>query len=292
MLTISKLSSAFTWEVRLLWRFTRRDLSMMVLPVVALGFAGGVHAGLLPSSHALVTIAVGVYAWLAVYSFCLSNQLGSLNEDRLNKPDRPLPSGLVSIRGMRIRLGCVLACFFAMAAWLGVAFWALLWVAAFTLHNYLGGDRRWWTKNLLNGTAGVFLWLAVWQIAAPEEPLPVLWVFLILGSFYLLVTVQDLRDIVGDVADGRRTLPVVLGEHAVRRVLATGFVLLAVAVHLALIEHYGAMLIHLVFDAVLVSGSLIIAARLIHYRGKTADQATYQVYSWWIVLAALVNAAL
>src|SRR5690349_21061158 len=92
--------AAIERELRLTWGFVRYDLSSTVVPatlamVAAARAEGGVRPG---------TIVLGaIYFLLFVYAFAVSNQIIGVEEDRRNKPDRPLPAGMVALRGAWMR---------------------------------------------------------------------------------------------------------------------------------------------------------------------------------------------
>ncbi|KAJ8454853.1 hypothetical protein ONZ45_g19145 [Pleurotus djamor] len=84
-------------ELDLFFGFTWRDWSTTLIPglIVALG---AVKHTALPIFH-----AVGFIPWVSafIYFFNLSNQITGIEEDRINKPDRPIVTGKVSIEGAK-----------------------------------------------------------------------------------------------------------------------------------------------------------------------------------------------
>src|SRR6218665_4197528 len=86
-------------EPRLIWNFIRYDLSTTLVPNLLFLLAAwqSVDGSLLQLASALSQGAV--FFLLYVLTFCLSNQLNGIEEDRINKPDRPLVRGDVSVAG-------------------------------------------------------------------------------------------------------------------------------------------------------------------------------------------------
>lgn len=149
-------------------------------------------------------------------------QIGGLEEDQVNKPHRPIPSGLLSLQGAAWRLlicsGAMglLACQYDML-WHAVAVQALL-----VLHYRLGWDSHWFAKNIFVGTITGVSVSAEGHLAGKllHHTVPALdAISAVLGVMIVLsVSVQDFKDVAGDAAVGRRTLPLVIGDRAARAV--------------------------------------------------------------------------
>jgi len=108
-----------------------------------------------------------IYFWLFLHLRTLSNQATGAGEDRRNKPHRPIPAGLVTAENASLRF-TVVAALFLWAGWLfQVELWALSWFSLVTVHNYLGSDRFWPTKNLHTIIGLLVQNAAAWQMVAP-----------------------------------------------------------------------------------------------------------------------------
>lgn len=159
-----------------------------------------------------------------------------MEEDRINKPYRPIPSGLLSMSGAVLRL-VVCSIAMCMLAWSGGVLWhAFALQLLYVLHYQLGWDAHWFLKNLGNGlgaavglaSSGHMVGNLLSHSAAAVDAISV-----VLGVMVALtVCVQDFRDVVGDSAVGRRTLPIALGDTAARAV-SSGLVLLVSVLWLA-----------------------------------------------------------
>ncbi len=263
-------------EVSFTYQVIRRDMSSAVMPGLIFGLAawhgaGGPALELVPQlGRALL------YFTLYAFTFCLSNQLMGVEEDRINKPDRPLARGMVSLRGASIR-------------WV----LAMLWQAVTIVHNLLRGARNWFIKNL---SMGLGVWASLeagWRIASPTMPQGAHeWLIFLAVSVFLLVPLQDLRDIQGDKDCGRKTFPMVFGITATRRFLGAGFAALAVLTHLLMMRLVGAPATMagaspqvLVFDALLALTSLMIAFQVLTRHRPEQDHKTYMHYTYWYCLA-------
>ncbi len=269
-------------EARICWSFTRRDLSATVIPATTFAVAAWAHAGHHPLLLPVVVAKCLVYFWLYIYTFNLSNQLTGIEEDRLNKPERPLVTGLVTPRGAWWRLAIVTALFIAAGAALGVLWWTLLWIAAWVFHDHLGGARRFWGKNAAMVAGTIAQLAAAWQIVTPLSRPAWTWILAIAVPLGVLVSLQDLRDVRGDIAIGRRTAVTVFGDRTCRYLFAGAFALYPFGLYALLYRHSGwpAMALGGVCAAVAFS----IAYRVVAMRGPRADHTTYMLYTYWYCL--------
>ncbi|KAJ7097675.1 hypothetical protein C8R44DRAFT_811912 [Mycena epipterygia] len=198
-LGFSFISDAIDHELRVFWDFTWRDWSMSLIPGTMRTVAALRSLDVAPSS-ALVTQSLMrsfIYSLLYIYAFDIANQINGVAEDRINKPDRPLSSGRVSLQGAYIRWYVTTAAHLVVGAAWGVLPWTVLW--------------HWTTKNLLFMSVGSFCLLqAAWELVAPITAHEWRWVLLLSGVFGIIASVQDMRDVEGDKIAGRRTLPIFL----------------------------------------------------------------------------------
>jgi 4-hydroxybenzoate polyprenyltransferase len=277
-------------EARLFWEFTWRDWSTTIIPTAI--FALAALKTRWPVSMNAAALSLGrclVYFALYIYTFCLANQIAGVEEDSVNKPDRPIPRGLVSHRGALVRWTALTAVFLAVGAWFGVFVWALAWAILTVLVCFCGWDRHWFTKNVVVMTLGVLVELAAtWELVTPLTPSGWRWVLVLSGTIGVTSILQDMRDEAGDRAVGRRTLPVAIGENATRWAMATLFALAPIAVHVGLMSGDGGAKV-LACDVALGAWSLAIAARILGDRSPRAAHATYMFYTYWYC-ALLVSA--
>ncbi|MEC4818796.1 MAG: UbiA family prenyltransferase [Scytonema sp. PMC 1069.18] len=239
----------------------------------------------LPFSELLLVLGrSGLYFLLSILSFCIANQIAGIEEDRINKPSRPLVSGAVSLRGAFIRWVFNMVAFSLVGWSFGILKWALLWQVFIILNNFAGWDKHWFTKNLVVGIAALIQAAAAWQIVTPITPVVWNWVLMVGGAWTTLVAVQDFRDLEGDRAIGRKTFPMVFGATASRVTHSVGFVLLPFVTHIVLMRPAGNTLNVWLCDVALALLSWIIAARVIFYRNPQADHQTYILFTFWFCL--------
>lgn len=275
--------AAIARESRLTWGFVRYDVSSTVLPA-SLAMVAAAHAA--GRVEPLTLVLGGLYFLLFVYAFAVSNQLIGIEEDRRNKPDRPLPAGLVDPRGAWVRWVVSMMLFPALGAALGVAGWALLWQVCFCLYNFGGFARHWATKSLIMGVGLVAQLGAAWGIVGPVPPLAWRWIAGLSLVAFVLCNIQDLRDVAGDRALGRRTLPIVYGLrrtcHAFAALFAVGLPMLTHAWMFAPLPlGWAEGLSMLALDGL----ALGIGVRLVLDQRPAALHHTYMLFTYWYCLA-------
>lgn len=92
-----------------------------------------------------------LWIWLHLLQFDVSNQTINLEEDAENKPDRPIPSGRITLQNaIRLRWGLVPVCW-AVSLLFGVEILrvSVVLVAMTVLYNELGLESNWYTKNFM-----------------------------------------------------------------------------------------------------------------------------------------------
>ncbi len=272
------LAASTVREIALGHAMIRRDLSVTVVPALLFGVAARVAAdGPLVADIAGLA-GVALYSWLFVHVFCLDNQIEGVAEDRLNKPDRVIPSGRLSLAGARRRRPIVAALFLGVGALLGAPLAAAAWALLIALSHHAGWDRHWLTKNLGQvGLGSIAQLAAAWEIAAPTTPCPWSWVLALSGTLGVAMLIQDFRDVAGDAAAGRRTLPLVLGDGAARGLCVLVLAALPLVLHVALIAGGGVTPLEALFDGSVAALSLWIAWRLWTRRSSDEDDRTYRL---------------
>lgn len=271
-------------EILLSWYFVAGDVSSAIIPGLLFIWVACTSIGASTNELILALGCGSVYFWLYLWSFCLSNQLDGIDEDRLNKPHRPIIEGLTSPVTTQFRWLIAMFLFTIIGWWLNVLEWAILWEIVILLHNFLGWSKHWVGKNILM-SAGILVQLAAaWQIVTPITPIAWKWIFIFAGLIFPLVSVQDLRDIKGDLVNNRKTFPIVFGEMRTRFSLCLCFMVLPIIIHIGLImptDHISKVL----FDIGLAVISFVIALRIILCRSRPQDHFTYLLFTYWYCIA-------
>lgn len=272
-------------ELELNWLFIRRDITSSILP----GFLFTTTA--LLNYHPTSLIAgfyqIGLnicYLWLCITACCLSNQINSIEEDRLNKPDRPLVRGIVTYEAAKIRWYVVML-LLTLAGWgLGVLWWTIFLQTCLMGYENFKLSNYWATKNILAGCGMISMTAASWQMIAPISTVVWTWLIVLGTAIISLMSIQDLRDMEGDKAIGRSTLPLAIGEIPSRIILSIGFGVLPILIHSYLMAPMAHDMTVLLWDVLLAVISWIIAARVFIYRSPQADHKSYMLFTVWYCL--------
>lgn len=228
MITKENMFSVCLKEVKLSYLFIKSDIFAVIIPGTLVLLASWISCGASLLALPLYLLYSLSFCFLFLYTVCLSNQVISIEEDKKNKPWRPLPTGLICIEGAYTRLIFANILFLLLSYYLHVFYFAILWqLLTFFTHN--GGlHTQLIGKNLVFMTVGVFiLFCSQWRIIQPLDK----WVYqyIIILSIWsgLAFHLQDMRDQKGDQFIGRNTLPLVLGDKKARIVLALFFLTLS-----------------------------------------------------------------
>ncbi|HUX10592.1 MAG TPA: UbiA family prenyltransferase [Terriglobia bacterium] len=218
-------------SIKLYWTFGRPFT--LIPPMVgifsgALIGYGATHVHLVPYHVVLAVLAAGV---LNAASNGI-NQICDFENDRVNKPHRPLPSGRMTRRQAWIFVVVTYSLVLGMVAVINWQIFAIYVVAALATLAYsvppVRLKRHTWGSNInialiRGGLLKVAGWAAVATVLHSAEP----WY---IGSIYVVfllgaTTTKDFADIEGDRAAGCITLPVRYGATWSARAISPSFIL-------------------------------------------------------------------
>ncbi len=164
--------------------------------------------------------------------------------DRINKPYRPIPKGLVT-RDEAFSIAFLLYFVaFVRAMLISPEFWALVTIITIITIYYsmppVRFKKRFWVSNISIAMArGLLGFVAAWSIFGdPWDPTP--WVIGGILFIYLVgaTTSKDFTDIEGDREFGMRTLPVVYGPKRAALVTGPFFILPFIFIPLGVLRGY------------------------------------------------------
>ena len=277
----SRIAKRVWFEVYLGWRYIAGDIPAAVLPGIAFALAAARYADLTWPQLAVVAAKSLLLFWLYAYTFCSSNQARAGDEDRINKPYRAIPSGLVTPRGTLTRYWIAMAVYTLLGIWFGVWPWVLAWQANTFVLNFLFG-RNWLVKAASMVTGAIFQLAAAWQLAAPLDTTTWRWIVVSMLLAVLGGVSEDLRDIEGDRSVGRTRLVLLVGHWPVRIFTALIYMATPVVCHVILYAPTGSPLpVVLICDAALASLSWLAAFRVLTIRDfGRGDHITYMIYTY------------
>ncbi|MBN2208226.1 MAG: UbiA prenyltransferase family protein [Candidatus Coatesbacteria bacterium] len=211
-------------------------MSSLAAPVLSLvrpftllaPFIGFVSAATM-ASHSLPPAIAYIGAVAAALLNAASNGLNQIFDvdiDRINKSDRPLPAGRLTLRKAGLIVSVLYLASALIAAAVNWTFFAIVLVTAFFTYAYSAPPFRtkrvWWLANLTIAVPrGVLLVVAGWASVAGINDFEPWFVGLVFGLFIFgAAMTKDFADMVGDRAFGCNTLPIVLGPKGAAWVVA------------------------------------------------------------------------
>lgn len=228
---------------------------------------------------------VAFWNWFNLLCFNLANQRlpDSVLEDRVNKPWRPIAAQRISPDEARQMLLYLLPVGICLSACIGGLQETVTMIILTWMYNDLGGaDENYVVRNLINaggfvchGSGSTIIAMGYGQYELKQSGY--IWLAMIGLIVFSTLQVQDIPDIEGDSARGRRTFPIVHGTMTARISVATGVLAWSIICpafwHLDLLGYL----------ILLVPGALI-AYRATKYRTVPADEGTYKLWCVWLIL--------
>ena len=210
----------FLRELDIFFAFSWMDWSFSIIPSLIFSIGGARSSGSSLTVLAPRYILLILWNTCFIYFFNLSNQITGIVEDRLDKPHRPLPSGKVTLAGAKKRLIVVLLVWLLASIRASVLDQMLCWTLTTAFLTLTAAGNHWFGKNTAALTAGTWaLHTASWKIIAAETEQGTRYAWTIAFWAGVATHVQDLRDIEGDAANGRKTLPIVYGDRCSRALM-------------------------------------------------------------------------
>ncbi|KAJ4296869.1 hypothetical protein N0V90_006917 [Kalmusia sp. IMI 367209] len=212
LITMSKTAATVPSFIQTLYLFTANDFATFALPTTLFATFAALSGSPLtnnPSPSLLPTLARTPLAlaliWTNLLIFNISNQRSPLaiEEDRINKPHRPLPSGRLTSDDARRTLlfatPLVLLLGWAFNVWIET----LLLIAFTWAYNDLGGsDEHWVLRNLLIAIGyGLYSCAALRVVAGTSHALTqsgINWVGVVTGVMFVTQHICDIKDAEGD----------------------------------------------------------------------------------------------
>ena len=285
--------SRVLYHLYTLYLFTASDLKTIVIPSTVFGILGIVAQ--LTTGEPVVGIPavlqrtplVLLWTWLHLLPFNISNQRqpSAIKEDLLNKPWRPLPSERLTPKQAKVLMLYAYSTAIVFSLFFSGTRSCLALILLGWWYNDLNGAESCWIRNSINAVGYLsFVYGAVEVAVGSQGHLTgkaYLWFLLIGGIIFSTVHVQDIPDLEGDAARGRKTLPLVIGEMRARWSIA-----ILVAIWSVLAPGFWQVGYSGYILPVVLSG--LIAGRMICTRGIEADKLSFKIWNAWIVAIYVV----
>ncbi|VUC23529.1 unnamed protein product [Clonostachys rosea] len=170
-----------------------------------------------------------LWSWANLLFFNLSNQHqeASIAEDAVNKPWRPLPSGRLSPAQAKRLFHYMYSTVIFISLTIGGTLPSLAIICLSYWYDNRGGASSPWVKNVINGLGIGFFFTGPLEVITGHSIFSgkgdgAIWVAIIMATIASTSHAQDLRDVEGDKAAGRETLPIAIGDTNARILAAIG----------------------------------------------------------------------
>ena len=280
--------SWLAYHLKTVWLFTASDLKTIVGPKSAFGVIHALSASEFripqrPTSIILSRIPLTIFwCWINLLPFAIGNQYqdNSINEDRLNKPWRSLPSGRLSQSQARILMIVLYPIAVIASSRIGGLQESLILVVLGFLYNQGGGaDVSCISRNLINGAGFVCYTRGAMETAMGTKFQTTDSLMVWFSTIFLIVSTsvhtQDMYDQGGDSLRQRKTVPLVIGDRPSRW---------TIAVSVGLWSFFCPRLFDIghVYYMPHILG-FIVAYRILTYVSVEDDKITFRLWNLWMV---------
>jgi len=153
-----KMPSLF-YELRLFHLFCRSNYDATLFAILCIVVPSSICQAL--EDIAFYNILIRILRTLLgvalfIYQFDLSNQITGVEEDRINKPTRPIPSQIISVDQAQRRWYSVSGGYIIFGWFYGILQYTLTWQLLSFVNNYLNFSKNWIWKNFLYGTRNLY----------------------------------------------------------------------------------------------------------------------------------------
>ncbi|KAK6339857.1 hypothetical protein TWF718_009247 [Orbilia javanica] len=268
---------------------TESNIKAYVLPVVTCAVLGIASGGVTTKFHpswfdiAWTLPRTVLYIWLCVFYFDCSNQKDpkSIEEDRLNKPWRAVPSGRLTAEALqKIYVAAGVVLLIISATWLGGFPEALAFMVETYIYDCASGNDSWWARGVINGLFYMTGQLGATRVAGASLPMNEIsragyeWCILLGLCMTTTIQIVDFRDQEGDGKRGRRTMPLVFGDGLARNI--TNGIILFWSIFCPMYWSHGKATAAYILPLVL---GIYVTGRLYMRRSVEADRKSFHLYS-------------
>ncbi|KAI0690563.1 UbiA prenyltransferase family-domain-containing protein [Cerioporus squamosus] len=267
--------AGFLWT---LYLFTRDDMLTLLMPTT---IYGTIAAPTGAPHHILPRI---IWIWINLLEINIANQSLDGEEDAMNKPWRPIPSKRISQSTARtLRWTLLPICFALSCAFRVPKACLLLHIGNICYHDF-GLASHWATKSLCNALAYAAFNGGASMVMCDKSVVSDTFRDTQILNFLLILTTthaQDFRDVIGDSATGRLTIPL-----AYPRASRLSMLVLLPAWSFFLCSSREP---HLLVSTVVCAFATYVGLRFYFSVGTSeADGAAYRDYNIWLCFLHIV----
>lgn len=288
-----KSSSLLSRELYIIWKFSNTNIFDAILLIITTSLTAWFYNESSWDSFIPTLFWSVIFSFLYITTFTTANQLNSIDEDKLNKPYRLIPSGQLNQKQVFKRMIIYSIIYLLISLYLGILYISIGWLVLVYLHERFSFNHHWFTKNIVIMPLGaIVLHASAWEIATPLEPK--VWIFYILLSTWcaLSMNLQDFRDQEGDRNIGRKTLPLLYGDKKARLYQALILFFISPLLYSSIILSQTGIsegftrpfvIVVLIIQTLL---NWFIAFRLLRYKTSKQDNITYHcwvIFYWFTI---------
>lgn len=275
------------YHLTTIWLFTLSDLKTIAGPQTIFGILNGFHAPIfeIAATSSITSggmICTAFWTYINLLPFLIDNQRqpASIEEDRLNKPWRPIPSRrLAPQQAKSLMFLLYTVAFFASLCLGGLRQCVSLMVLGYW-YNDRGGAANCFSRNFINACGFVCFASGALEVALgttlPMKPVLFKWLLVIGGVVFSTVQLQDMYDQAGDRACGRQTLPLLVGDATSRWMTALPLIFWSFFSP----WFWG---VHALEWMLFTTMGLVIASRTLTMREVSDDKTTFKIWNAWMV---------
>ncbi|KAL4079891.1 UbiA prenyltransferase family-domain-containing protein [Scleroderma yunnanense] len=262
--------------------FTRADIVIALLPVTLFSIAAA------PLSSPIRLIDTIFWIWLHLLQFNVANQIKAPEEDKINKPSRPIPAGRITVHDATIlRWTLVPICLAYSALYSPQLMWVSLTMLLFTMwYNENDGDKESFSKNFLTaimyGLSEIGGTLVAGHDHTQVSPTGRIAAEVTVIVFASTLHAQDFRDASGDRLTERRSFPIL---YPVASRIAIGLAIPLWSIFLSLMWQ-----LDLLCASAFIAYGCFTGARFLLYHTVEDDRRSCKHYSLWFSLHHLFPA--
>ncbi|CAF9904227.1 MAG: hypothetical protein HETSPECPRED_003448 [Heterodermia speciosa] len=284
---ISRRLDGGCYHLTTIWLFTFSDLKTIAAPQTIFGILNGFHAPIFEiATTSSITpgrmICTAFWTYINLLPFLIDNQRqpASVEEDRLNKPWRPMPSKRLAPQQAKTLMFLLYAVAFIASLRLGGLRQCISLMALGYWYNDRGGAANCFSRNFINACGFVCFASGALEVALgsilPVKPVLFKWLLVIGGVVFSTVQLQDMYDQAGDRACGRQTLPLLVGDGTSRWMTALPMLFWS---------FFGPWFWAAEASMwMLCTGTgLVIVSRTLTMRKVSDDKTTFKIWNAWMV---------
>ncbi|KAG8217134.1 UbiA prenyltransferase family [Butyriboletus roseoflavus] len=273
---VSKVLDKLAFWLETTFLFTKSDYKTIFFPVIISACAVS------PFTKASQLLGTAVWVWFHLLQTNVSNQTYSTEEDIVNKPWRPLPSGRISVTATRRLRWALLVFCLCLSAWhgTGVVVSSAALSLAQVLHDDVGLNSGPVLKNLMNMCGYLTFESGATMIMSSRTQFDRTSLIALLTSGLLIFTTihaQDFPDADGDRRFGRRTLPIVAPEGSRVYILAA---LPLWSIALSALWGLGPL-----SAIVFLCMGAFVGSQYFRFRDVKHDETSFVLYNVWLLAA-------